>query len=602
MECQKEKFIDLPTVNANIIKEIPWAEEMRNVLEDGLSKTFLYWCQMVLNMGENEEVVKSWVSIFIKTYEETCCELVSDMERVQSNVLLKIEQLLKEFEQLCYTLQISMPVLGDTTQKLSLHQEQQELKKHINEYKKLIEVRRCEQKKLHEKQLELCNMLGKEPKILMDNPLPSPEKLEEFQQHIEKLEAEKYNRLEKFCTVKEELLEIVSELNVEPSSQFEKKVFSSDDSVFLVTDENMKQLDLLHKNLTRQQKNVKEEIVHLRNKIDDYWNLLDIDLKEREDFRQKHIGNSLDVLRALQKEIKRCEELKKANIKVFIDKLRNELKQLWENCHCSHTTRMQFGFFNSDCYNEDLLELHEVEITKWKKYYEENKELLALLEKHAGLWNKMVGLEENATGPNRYNNRGGQLLKEEKERNKLAKQIPQIEEMLYNLADKYKQHQNVSFTTEGISVLDYLSNLHEQRENAKKQKLSARKMQREQTLTPAKSALSLFPSTSHMNLRSGTPQSTTKRKHGTPMTNETKRLKVLSERKPQKGNNTPIPTIKITSISKRLSMERKKRINKIRRLSSKKEASHSNETFTADYGKFQERPLAFSSVCGTIIE
>ncbi|XP_023311769.1 uncharacterized protein LOC111692185 [Anoplophora glabripennis] len=65
--------------------------------------------------------------------------------------------------------------------------------------------------------------------------------------------------------------------------------------------------------------------------------------------------------------------------------------------------------------------------------------------------------------------------------------------------------------------------------------------------------------------------------------------------------DTPIPTIKITSISKRLSMERKKRINKIRRLSSKKEASHSNETFTADYGKFQERPLAFSSVCGTMI-
>ncbi|XP_018574262.1 protein regulator of cytokinesis 1-like [Anoplophora glabripennis] len=505
---------------------------MRNVLEDGLSKTILYWCEMVLNMGESEDIVKSWVTIFIKTFEGTCCVLVSDMELLQSKVLLKIKELQKEFEELCYTLQISMPVLGDTTQKLSLHQEHQELKKHINEYKKRIEViRRCEQKKLHEKQLELCNMLGKEPKILMDNPLPSTEKLEEFQQHVEKLEAEKYNRLEKFSTVKEELLEIVSELNVEPSSQFEKKVFSSDDSVFLVTDENMKQLDLLHKNLTRQQKNVKEEIVHLYNKIDDYWNLLDIDLKEREDFRQKHIGNSLDVLRALQKEIKRCEELKKANIKVFIDKRRNELKQLWENCHCSHTTRMQFGFFNSDCYNEDLLELHEIEILKWKKYFEENKELLALLEKHAGLWNKMMRLEENNTGPNRYNNRGGQLLKEEKERNQLAKQIPQIEKMLYNLADKYKQQQNISFTTKGISVLDYLSNLHKQWENAKKQKQSARKMQREQI--PAKSAQTLFPPTNRKNLRSGPPQSTTKRKLGT----ETKKLEVLTEGKPQKGKS-----------------------------------------------------------------
>lgn len=159
-------------------------------------------------------------------------------------------------------------------------------------------------------------MLGKEPKILKDNPLPSFEEIEELQKHIEKLEAEKFTRLEKFLSVKEEILEVVSELNVKPSSKFEKNVFSVDDSVFLVTDENMEQLDLLHKILIKQQKNVKEEIAQLRNKIDNYWNLLEVDLKEREDFRQKYTGNSLDVLQVLQAEVKRCENLKKANIKV----------------------------------------------------------------------------------------------------------------------------------------------------------------------------------------------------------------------------------------------------------------------------------------------
>lgn len=62
-------------------------------------------------------------------------------------------------------------------------------------------------------------------------------------------------------------------------------------------------------------------------------------------------------------------------------------------------------------------------------------------------------------------------------------------------------------------------------------------MQREQTLTPAKSALNLFPSTSHHNLRSGTPQSTVKRKLGTPMTDDRKKLKVLSEKKRDKINS-----------------------------------------------------------------
>lgn len=177
-------------------------------------------------------------------------------------------------------------------------------------------MRQSELNKLRGAELELCNILGKEQKNLQDNPLPSSKEVEEFQRYIEKLETLKFNRLEQFLSVKEEILEIVNTLNVEPSSQFEKNVFSLDDSAFFVTDENMKQLDLLHKGLIKQQKNVEEEIAQLRNKIDDYWNLLDIDLKEREDFRQKSSGNSLDTLQALRTEFKRCENLKKANIKV----------------------------------------------------------------------------------------------------------------------------------------------------------------------------------------------------------------------------------------------------------------------------------------------
>ncbi|KAJ8912896.1 hypothetical protein NQ315_011219 [Exocentrus adspersus] len=571
------------------IKDVPWAEKMLPVLEDGLNRTFLYWCQLVMKIGENEELVQSWADTFMKTYEDTCCELVTDMERVHSDVLANIEKLLQRIQQLCHTLQISMPVLGDATHQLSLIQEQCELKKRIEEYERLIEVRRAELNKLRERQLDLCNSLGKKPKILKDDPLPSAEEIEEFQKHIEKLEVEKFNRLETFFTTKDKLMKIVKELNAKPTSTFEQNVFSEDDSLFLLTDENMKHLDLLYKNLIKQQGDVEEEIANLRNKIDDYWNLLDVDLKEREDFRKTHVGNSLDILEALKAEAKRCETLKKANIKVFIDKLRLELELLWEKCHCSKAVRSDFGFFNSDYYNEDLLELHEVEIAKWKKYYEDNKEMLALLEKHCSLWNKMVKLEESATEPNRYNNRGGQLLKEEKERNKLSKQIPQIEDMLYNLSSQYQRQHGVHFTTYGTTVDDYLANLHEERENAKKLKLSARKMQREQTLTPAKSALSLFPSTSHHTLRTPTPLSAAKRKLGTPATDGIKRIKVLSEKKQNKINKPAIPTVLVTSApgrSKRLSVERKKRIDKIRRLSAKKE-NKLNETFIGEYGEFQ---------------
>ncbi|KAJ8960393.1 hypothetical protein NQ314_006083 [Rhamnusium bicolor] len=64
------------------IEGVPWAEKMWEILESGLNKTFLCWCQIVLNMGVKHEVVNNWVSGFIATYEETCCDLVYDMECV----------------------------------------------------------------------------------------------------------------------------------------------------------------------------------------------------------------------------------------------------------------------------------------------------------------------------------------------------------------------------------------------------------------------------------------------------------------------------------------------------------------------------------------
>lgn len=170
---------------------------------------------------------------------------------------------------------------------------------------------------MYEKQSDLCNSLGREPRILKDNPLPSYDEVKEFKKYIEKLETEKYSRLKKFFSVKEDLLKIITEINIKPASQFEKSVFSHD-SEFLVTNENMEKLEFLHRRLIKQRNHIKEEITRLRNKINDYWNLLDVDRTEREVFQQKYVGDSLDVLHALQDETKRCENLKKANMKVLI--------------------------------------------------------------------------------------------------------------------------------------------------------------------------------------------------------------------------------------------------------------------------------------------
>jgi protein regulator of cytokinesis 1 len=73
----------------------------------------------------------------------------------------------------------------------------------------------------------------------------------------------------------------------------------------------------------------------------------------------------------LKDELKRCEELKRQNIKRFIEEIRKDLTYWWDKCLISKEERLQFRPQLSECLSEDL-ELHELEVQKFKSYYEQN--------------------------------------------------------------------------------------------------------------------------------------------------------------------------------------------------------------------------------------
>ncbi|CAH1099643.1 unnamed protein product [Psylliodes chrysocephalus] len=557
------RFKDMEFRDMEIIKGIKWAETMYETLDAGLKKSFLNWVVVVLTLSQNEVDVKEWKKTFIDQFEERCCEMVADMQELHEQVINNIEKYLKKTQVLCKDLQMEMPVVGH--KKLGLYQEQLLLKKRIIELEKIVDARQAELNELHQKQLKLCTSLGREPMFFNANSLPSSTELADIQAYIEKLEQETFDREEKFYSVKEKIIEIVTELEYIPSTKFESDVIGQNESKFVITDNNMRALDKFYYNIQKELEDVKEEIGTLRNKIEQLWVLLDLEFIEREDFRKKYTGNSKKTLEALRTELQRCVQLKKANIKVFIDKLRQELSEVWSQCHCSESVKNDFRFLNSDCYTEDLLELHEVQLEKWRSYFEENRETLSLLDKHKSLWDRMIELENAANGPDRYNNRGGKLLREEKERNLLAKQIPKIEEILMEQAERYEARYGSPFLNYGETILDYINNLYANRENAKQIRLSARKAQKEATpMSTTKCTTALFACTSNM---------VSKRQLDTPLT-DVKKIR-LTPRKvfAEPRQKLKLPAGKTTnhniSRAKRLSQERKKRIDKIRRVSKK---------------------------------
>merc|ERR1712226_1635307 len=106
----------------------------------------------------------------------------------------------------------------------------------------------------------------------------------------------------------------------------------------------------------------------------------------------------------------------------FVLALRNELHKLWDECFYTPQQRNTFIPLLSVCFTEELLEEHEVEVAKIKKYLQDNNEIFNKVSQRQEIWSRFMELERRAKDPSRLlNSRGTSLLMEEKERNKINK-------------------------------------------------------------------------------------------------------------------------------------------------------------------------------------
>lgn len=100
-------------------------------------------------------------------------------------------------------------------------------------------------------------------------------------------------------------------------------------------------------------------------------------------------------------------------------------------------------------------------------------------------WEKKKALEAKQNEPNRYNNRGGQLLKEEKERKQTDIEIPKIERRIKALAEEFRRQNNRDFLINGVCIIQLMEKDWEVYRDSKELLKSARKA----VATPSKVAI-----------------------------------------------------------------------------------------------------------------
>ncbi|PNJ62212.1 PRC1 isoform 9, partial [Pongo abelii] len=149
----------------------------------------------------------------------------------------------------------------------------------------------------------------------------------------------------------------------------------------------------------------------------------------------------------------------------------------------SQEQRQAFAPFCAEDYTESLLQLHDAEIVRLKNYYEVHKELFEGVQKWEETWRLFLEFERKASDPNRFTNRGGNLLKEEKQRAKLQKMLPKLEEELKARIELWEQEHSKAFMVNGQKFMEYVAEQWEmhrlEKERAKQERQLKNKKQTE---------------------------------------------------------------------------------------------------------------------------
>ncbi|XP_068155647.1 protein regulator of cytokinesis 1-like [Drosophila tropicalis] len=384
-------------------------------------------------------------------------DVINESTQKEQIILNEIASLKTEAEDLNRLLNEEV-VIGERPEDMPLVMWQLQLDKSIEHLRKDLNERRAEIFELLLQQEQLCEELGELPLPLLADPLPKEDELFTFREHLEKMRDKREQRLNEMYELRQEIKQYMKTLELVPTNENIERLLNPINQN--LTPETYASLQKLRETYKAQIKEMETGINDMFDKIQKLWDRLGdevIDPKERtriEECKSKYNQHTFDIL---HEELQRCQTLRSQNLQRFIENLRVEIYKWWDLTLKSEQERKRFYNFFNDFYNEDLLELHELELDDLKSYYYKNKTIFELFESRGTLWARMEALEAKANEPGRFNNRGGQLLKEERERKAITSKLPKIEQEITELVQEYQERENAPFLVFGKNILERIA-------------------------------------------------------------------------------------------------------------------------------------------------
>ncbi|KAH9844592.1 cullin-associated NEDD8-dissociated protein 1, C-terminal part-like, partial [Teratosphaeria destructans] len=278
---------------------------------------------------------------------------------------------------------------------------------------------------------------------------------------------EEYNRrVTTVAQTADEIINLWSELGT-PQAMVDSQIvqFAHDAPEQLgLHQEDLKRLNAKKDKLIAEKQQRERKLKELRANVEALWDRLGIADAERKQFLAANRGCGLRQINEYEDELSKLNELKRQNLHLFVEDARFKLQELWDSLFYSEEEMLEFTPAFSHEYTDALLSAHEHEIARLEALKAQREPILAAVEKHRSLIKEREELEQSSQDASRLLAKGakgerrdpGKLLREEKMRKRIAKELPKVETSLRQTLEAYEEEYGRPFCVHGNRYLDEL--------------------------------------------------------------------------------------------------------------------------------------------------
>lgn len=217
--------------------------------------------------------------------------------------------------------------------------------------------------------------------------------------------------------------------------------------------------------LMEEKRNRERKLKDLKMTVEGLWDRLGVEELDRKRFLSGNRGCGLRAINEFEAELDRLNELKRQNLHLFVEDARYKLQELWDGLYFSEEEMLEFTPAFSDVYSDALLSAHEAEIARLEALKEQRAPTLHLIDRHRSLIKDREDLAASSQDASRLlakSNKGEKrdptrLLREEKMRKRIAKDLPKVEVELKKTLEKWEDEYGRPFQVHGVRYLDELA-------------------------------------------------------------------------------------------------------------------------------------------------